>query len=213
MANSIQLVIVDDHTLFRKGLVGLLREEPDFHVIGEADSGSAAVKLCQQTQPDVVLMDVHMPDGDGIQTVDTLKHMMDVRVLMLTVSDKDDDLMGALAAGADGYLLKNAEPEELAQAIRRVAAGQSVLSPEVTARVMKAAANQRRLSSESLSQRERDVLQRLAQGATTTEIADDLVISENTVKTHVHRVLKKLGVTNRTAAVAIAAKQGLISVE
>ncbi|HFQ94268.1 MAG TPA: response regulator transcription factor [Anaerolineae bacterium] len=210
MPETIKLLVVDDHALFRRGIVSLLKEQPDFQVIGTADSGPTAVQLCQQEKPHVVLMDVHMPGGGGVDAVAALKQMLDVRVIMLTISNKDEDLLGALAAGADGYLLKSAEPDELCQAIRQVAAGKGVLSPEVTARVMRAAAAQTPATTSSLSQRELDVLQELARGATTADIAATLVISENTVKTHIRRIFKKLGVTNRTQAVAQAASQGLL---
>ncbi len=210
MAERIKLIVVDDHTLFRRGIVSLLQEQPDFQVIGSADSGPTAVQLCQQEKPQVVLMDVHMPGGGGVDAVASLKQIPDVRVIMLTISNKDEDLLGALAGGADGYLLKSAEPDELCQAIRQVAAGKGVLAPELTARVMKAAATQSPSTTSALSRRERDVLQELARGATTADIAATLVISENTVKTHIRRIFKKLGVTNRTQAVAQASVQGIL---
>jgi DNA-binding NarL/FixJ family response regulator len=213
MAEQIKVLVVDDHTLFRRGLVGLLGEQPDFFIVGEASNGETAVKLCQQERPQVVLMDVHMPGGGGVEAIAALKQTANVRVLMLTISNKDKDLLGALVAGADGYLLKSAEPEELCYAIRQVAAGKGILSPEVTARVMRAAASQSHASTALLSQREVDVLQELARGATTTNIAATLFISENTVKTHIRRIFKKLGATNRTEAVAQAVSQGLLNTE
>lgn len=211
MSEPITLLLADDHPLFREGLSRLLNDQPDFMVLAEAKSGKEAVHLSRQYQPQVVLMDVHMPGGGGIEAVRAIKQEPGIRILMLTISDKDDDLLGALAAGADGYLLKTAEPEQLCQSIRQVAAGQGVLAPEVTARVIQAAANRGRTVATSLSRRETEVLLHLAQGATTTEIAAALVISENTVKTHVHRILEKLEAANRAEAVARAAALGLIS--
>jgi two-component system nitrate/nitrite response regulator NarL len=212
MSEPIKVFLVDDHNLFRRGLAGLINETPDFQVVGEASSGPEAVRRCQQRQPDVVLMDVHMPAGGGLEAVRTLKQKTDVRVLMLTISDKDDDLHGALSAGADGYLLKNAEPEQLCQAIRQVVRGQGVLSPEVTGRVMRLAGTVRNeASTVRLSPREKQVLAELSHGATTPEIADRLTISENTVKTHVRHILAKLEAANRTEAVARAAALGLLS--
>ena len=157
-------------------------------------------------------MDIHMPGGSGVEATRILKEKTAVRVLILTVSDKDEDLIKALVAGADGYLLKNAEPDELFRAIRQVAAGKGVLSPEITAKVMQAAAaSQSQHPSIQLSQRECQVLQELAKGGTTAQIAAALYISENTVKTHIRHILEKLGAANRAEAVARAAELGLLS--
>lgn len=211
MAKPVKLLLADDHVLFRWGLVRLLNEQPDFTVVGEAGDGRTAIHLGQQLQPDVILMDVHMPGGGGIEAVRALKQTCRARILMLTISDKDDDLLGALAAGADGYLLKTAEPDQLCRAIRQAAAGQGALSPEVTSRVIRAAAVQGQGQATSLSPRESEVLAQLARGATTAEIAATLVISENTVKTHVKRILDKLEASNRAEAVARATALGLLS--
>lgn len=211
MSEPIRLLVVDDHILFRRGLIGLMAEQSDFRIVGEAGNGADCVQLCLQQQPDVVLMDVNMPGGNGISAVKTIKKETKARVLMLTISNKDDDLLGALAAGADGYMLKNTEPDQLCQAIRHVAAGQGVLSPEITSQVMRAAAlSQRQEKVVNLSNREIEVLVQLARGATTSEIASTLVISKNTVKTHIQRILKKLNVSNRAEAVACASALGLI---
>lgn len=208
MAQHIRLLVVDDHALFRQGIVRLLNDDPDFLVVGEAASGREGLQLAHQEQPDVVLLDVHMPGSDGVQTAQRLKESGDVKVLMLTISDKDRDLLGALAAGADGYLLKNVEPKQLRQAIRQVASGGGALSPEVTPRVISAARTAR--STLELSPREQDVLSQLAKGATTAEIAATLHISPNTVKTYVQRILRKLEASNRTEAVARAVTLGLL---
>jgi len=210
MPEPIRLALADDHPLFRQGLARLLNEQPDFVVVAEAKSGEEAITLCQRHHPQVVLLDVHMPGGGGIEAVRALKKQPGINILMLTISDKDDDLLGALAAGADGYLLKTAEPDQLCQAIRQVVSGQGVLSPEITARVIRAAASQSQQQAASLSQRETEVIAELARGATTAEIATSLVISENTVKTHIRRILEKLEATNRAEAVARAIALGLI---
>jgi DNA-binding NarL/FixJ family response regulator len=214
MTNMIKVLVVDDHALFRRGVVELLREQPDFSLAGEAGSGPAALELSRRVQPDVVLLDVHMPGGGGVEAVRGLKQNPGLQVLMLTISEKNEDLLAAIEAGADGYLLKSAEPEELCRAIRQVAAGQSVLAPEVTAKVMHAAARTRsRQPPVDLSPRELEVLVELAQGTTTLEIAATLVISQNTVKTHVRHILEKLGVSNRAEAVSRATAMGLLDAE
>ena len=212
MSEPIKVLVVDDHVLFRRGLIGLVREQADFLVVGEAGNGLDAVQLALQTQPDVILMDVHMPAGNGVGAVKAIKKESNTRILMLTISQKDEDLMAALAAGADGYMLKSSEPPQLIEAIRQVAAGQGVLSPEITARVMRAAAlSQERPSTGGLSPREREVLRELARGATTAEIATALTISKNTAKTHIRRILNKLEASNRAEAVARASALGLIT--
>jgi len=210
MKEPIRILLVDDHALFRRGLAGLLMDQPDFLIVGEAANGQDAIELTRYYLPDVILMDIHMPRRTGVEAVTTLKKELSTRIIMLTVSNEDDDLLAALAAGADGYLLKSTEPEELCWAIRQVASGKNVLSPDVTGRVMKAA-SQGQQQSVKLSSREHEVLLELAQGATTAEIAETLTISRNTVRTHVRNLLKKLEATNRAEAVARASAFGLFS--
>jgi len=211
---SIRLVIVDDHALFRSGLVSLIHGMPAFEVVGEAGNGREAIEIVQRTHPDVVLLDVNMPVMGGVETVRILRQRENCRVLMLTISKQEDDLFGAIAAGADGYLLKNATPEELATAIIRVYEGMSVLAPEVTRQVLRAVnPDQSRTTDLGLSSREMEVLVCLSQGMTTAQISADLFISENTVKTHVRHILEKLEASNRAEAVSKAMQLGLISLE
>lgn len=211
MREPIRVLVADDHHLFRRGVVGLLNEQSDFTVVGEASSGPEAVALAKRIEPDVVLMDVYMPRGSGVDAVEAIKGQVGTRVLMLTVSDRDEDLIRAIRCGADGYLLKNAEPQALYDAIRRVAAGQGVLAPEVTLKVMRAATTSaRRGRYKTLSGRERQVLVRMARGSTTAEIALDLVIAVSTVKTHIRHIYKKLNASNRAEAVARASALGLL---
>ncbi|HEY5573640.1 MAG TPA: response regulator transcription factor [Anaerolineales bacterium] len=208
---KIRLVVVDDHALFRAGLVNLLAQMPEMEVVGEAGDGREAVAIVEQNKPDVVLLDVNMPVMDGVETVEALKEAQDCRIVMLTISNHDEDLFGSIAAGADGYLLKSAEPEELRRAILLVAEGKSVLSPDVTRRVLQMVGSGKELYSEvGLSKREREVLDCLARGMTSAQIADDLFISENTVKTHVRHILEKLEASNRAEAVSKAIQIGLI---
>jgi DNA-binding NarL/FixJ family response regulator len=210
--NRIRLVVVDDHSLFRRGLVSLLADMADFDVVGEATNGVDAIEIIRLNKPDVVLMDVNMPQMDGITAVQGLRNAsVPVKILMLTISQENEDLIGAIQAGADGYLLKNTEPDELRRSILRVAHGQGVLSPEVTSNILKVVA---RHSNEDLtnmlSDREVEVLGCLADGQTTLQIASHLFISENTVKTHIRHILEKLEASNRTEAVSKAIQLGLI---
>jgi len=208
----IKLLVVDDHALFRRGLIGLLAEMPEFVVIGEASNGQEALALLEKVRPDVLLLDINMPVMDGIQTLINLRKVSpDQKALMLTISQNDDDLIGAIVAGANGYLLKNTEPEALRETILQVFAGNSVLSPEVTTRVLmtlRRAQNDRGRSL--LSDREVDVLKCLARGQTTLQIAGTLFISENTVKTHIRHILEKMEVNNRAEAVAKASQMNLL---
>jgi len=212
MSPKFYLVVVDDHALFRRGLISLLNEMPEFEVVGDAANGRDAMEIIRDTQPDLVLLDVNMPEMGGLETLREIRgRNTELPVLMLTISQDDDALLGAILAGANGYLLKNAEPELLQQVILRVLAGESVLSPEVTAKVFAAL---RRMQAERgrslLSNRELEVLHCMRRGLTTPEISAELFISENTVKTHVQHILEKLGVRKRSEAAARAAELNLV---
>ena len=208
---KIRIVVVDDHALFRAGLVSLLTTIPEFEIVGEAGDGREALSVVEKSKPDVVLLDVNMPVMGGVEMVEALHEKQQPRILMLTISKHDEDLFGAIAAGADGYLLKDAEPEELRRAINHVAEGRSVLSPEVTGRVLKAVSSSQGIPPEvALSKREMDVLRCLAKGMTSAQIASDLFISENTVKTHDRNILEKLEASNRAEAVSRAMQLGII---
>jgi DNA-binding NarL/FixJ family response regulator len=183
-------------------------------VLGEASDGESAIEMVRRMKPDLVLMDVNMPGMDGVEAVRMLRKSETCRILMLTISKNDEDLFGAIAAGADGYILKNAEPEELRQTIVLVAQGMFVLSPQVTRQVVRAIGSDMNKFQESgLSSREMEVLDCLAQGKTTIQIAGKLFISENTVKTHVRHILEKLEASNRAEAVSKALQMGLIGTE
>ena len=207
-----RLVVVDDHALFRRGLVGLLGDMSEFEVIGEAGDGIEALGVIERTHPDIVLLDVNMPRMDGIALVQSLRRLKESpRILMLTISQEDGDLLRAVKAGANGYILKNTEPEELRQSLLSVAHGQGALSPEVVAPVLSALS--KAVVEEPtalLSEREQEVLACLADGLTTSQIAARLFISENTVKTHIRHILEKLEASNRTEAVGKATQLGLL---
>lgn len=207
-----KVFVVDDHALFRQGLVSLLREIPDVQVVGEAGDGPTALAMMRRLQPDVVLLDVNMPGMSGVEVVAAARAQgLTCRILMLTISRQERDLWGALRAGADGYLLKNMEPDELARALRAAMAGQSVLAPEVTRTVVRAATQAGQdASSTLLTQRELEVLRCLARGMTTRQVAQALFVSENTVKTHVRHILRKLEAHSRVEAVTKALQQGLL---
>lgn len=209
---KIRVLVVDDHALFRQGMASFLNEQPDIEVVGTAGTAAEALTLAQSTRPHVILMDVHMPGEGGISATQAiLRCVPDARVLMLTVSDADADLLEALKAGASGYLLKGASPEEVIRGIRLTYEGKSVLSPEMTARVVSFVREGAvaRETLPGLSPREREVLRLVAKGYTNAEIARALVISENTVKTHLRRMMEKLGVSNRAQLTALAVRCGL----
>ena len=211
MSAVIRIVVVDDHTLFRRGLVGLLAEMEGFQVIGEASNGKDALSVIAAQNPDIVLLDVNMPEMSGIETLTALrKQGGDSPVLMLTISQHEEDLIGAIRAGANGYLLKNAEPETLRQTIKQVVAGNAVLAPEVTKQVFRLVRSGQFDPVNLLTEREVEVLRFLSQGLTTAQTGSEMFISENTVKTHIRHILEKLDVSNRAEAVARATQLGLI---
>ncbi len=210
--HRIRIMVVDDHALFRRGLISLLDEMPEFMVVGEASNGQEALDAIQKLAPDVLLLDINMPVMDGIQALAAIRKILpEQKVLMLTISQNDDDLIDAIVAGANGYLLKNAEPEALRNTIQQIVAGNAVLAPEITSKVLQAVRRAKTDRSRSLlSEREVDVLKCLARGQTTSQIAATLFISENTVKTHIRHILEKMEVNNRAEAVARASQMDLL---
>ncbi len=203
--NPIRILIADDHYVVRMGLAALVETEPDLQVVGEAADGTQVVELYQKLEPDLVLMDLRMPRGDGISATQKIRTQFPAaRILMLTTYDGDDDIHKALSAGAGGYLLKNSTRESLIPAIRAVAAGQRWIPQEVATRLAA------RKLFEELTPREIEVLHQLATGRANKEIADVLKISEHTVKDHLKSILGKLHVADRTEAVTAALQRGII---
>ena len=206
-----RVVVVDDHALFRAGLVSLLGHIESFRVVGQAQNGSEAIEVIDKTKPDLIILDVNMPIMSGVETVRALRKMgNDARIVMLTISKNETDILGAIKEGADGYLLKNAEPEQFKHELLQVMRNRSVISPEVVNQIFNAVRATETDLNNLLTEREVDVLNCLALGMTTKQISDDLVISKNTVKTHVRNLMKKLDAANRTEVVGIALRQGLI---
>jgi DNA-binding NarL/FixJ family response regulator len=213
----VRVLIVDDDALMRAGLRGVLSSDQAIELVGEASDGRQAVHRTRQLGPDIVLMDVRMPDLDGISaTRQVLAGFPDVKVVILTTFEQDDYIFGALSAGASGFLLKRTRPEELIAAIHTIAAGDSLLSPSVTSRVIARMVRQPapdpsdEARLDELTPREREVLELVAGGLSNGEIAAALVIEESTVKTHVKRILLKLGVRDRVQAVIFAYESGLV---
>jgi DNA-binding NarL/FixJ family response regulator len=207
----IRLLVVDDHPIVRQGLVAVLSDEEDLEVVGEAGSGREAIGLVSRLRPDVVLLDLEMPDLDGVEAIpQLLAAVPSVGVLVFTAYDTDERVLGAIRAGARGYLLKGASAEDIARGIRTVAAGGSSLEPRVASKVLASMSVGARPTASALSAREREVLRLVADGLPTKQIANALSISERTVKFHVNSIFHKLGAENRAQAVALAAQRGLL---
>lgn len=210
------VLVADDDHLMRAGLVELLSNDPSMKVVGEASTGRDAVDKARRLEPDVVLMDVRMPDLDGIAATRELSHTAPgTKVLVLTTFEQDDYILGALRAGASGFLLKRTRPEDLIAAVHTIADGQSLLSPSVTRRVIDRMAQQPTpdfndsAALDGLTPREKEVLQLIARGLSNREIAAALVVEESTIKTHVKRLLMKLNLRDRVQAVIFAYETGL----
>ena len=208
---TIRLLLADDHFVVRSGLRAMLESDPDIEIVGEAATGSEAIELVGQTLPDLVLMDLRMPDGDGVEATKRLRELHpDTEVLVLTTYDTDADILRAIEAGATGYLLKDATRDELLRATRLAAAGETALAPSVASRLVDRV---RDPGAGALSPRELQILELVAKGLTNREIGARLYISEATVKTHMIHVFSKLGVEDRTHAVSEAVTRGIIRLE
>ena len=205
----IRLLITDDHPVVRDGIRGMFAADPGFDVVGDASDGARAVELARSLEPDVILMDLRMPGTSGVEAIRELVRLgVASRVRVLTTYATDSDVGPAIEAGATGYLLKDALPEELTRAVRSAARGETVLSPSVATRLV----GRMRSPSVTLSDRELEILRLIADGSTNREAAARLFISEATVKTHVLHIYAKLGVNDRAAAVAAGFRRGLLDV-
>ncbi len=219
-ADAIRVLVCDDHALFRRGLIMVLESEEGVAVVGEAEDGEAAIRRAEELVPDVVLMDVRMPRVGGIEaTRAILESVPSAKVLMLTVSEEEDDLYDAVKAGASGYLLKEISIDEVGSAIRAVVSGQSLISPSMAAKLLTEFTNLARKAEQRqsapiprLTDRELEVLRLVARGLTNREIAGELYISENTVKNHVRNILEKLHLHSRMEAVVYAVREKLLDI-
>ena len=215
----VRVLVVDDHALFRRGIVAVVAGQENLEVAGEAIDGLEAIAKAGEIVPDIILMDLNMPHCSGLEATQALQTKMPrVKIIVLTVSDNEADLFAAMKFGARGYILKNTEPEELVQAISHVVQGGVIISPTMATRLLTefkdpaagVVGKTTRETGAVLSRREKEVLKLVAQGATNREIANALFISENTVKTHLSNILEKLHLANRSQAAAYAVRRGLI---
>jgi NarL family two-component system response regulator LiaR len=216
MTSLIRVLVADDHAIVRKGIRALLATEPDIEVVGEAENGREAVIEVEKLQPDVILMDLVMPEMDGVEAIHRITaRQPEARTLVLTSFAADDKVFPAIKAGALGYLLKDSSPEELVQAIHQVYRGESSLHPAIARKLLQELSHpsERPPTPEPLTEREVEVLRLIARGQSNQEIADQLVISEATVRTHVSNILGKLHLASRTQAALYALREGLASLD
>ncbi|MBP5975458.1 response regulator transcription factor [Brasilonema sp. CT11] len=205
-STTIRVLIVDDHAIVRNGLATIINRDPEMTVIAQAEDGQQAIDAFREYQPDVTLMDLRMPKMAGVEAIMAIcAEFKQARIAVLTTYDGDEDIYRGLHAGAQGYLLKDAKPGKLLNAIRAIHNGQKYIPPEVGAKLLQ------RMSNPELSERELEVLRLMAQGMGNQEIGTALSIGESTVKSHVNRILSKLGVSDRTQAVITAVKRGIVS--
>lgn len=210
-----KILIVDDHAIFRQGLISVLKEYAEFEIVGQASNGVEAVAKASELQPDVIIMDICMPGGDGVEATTAIQQSLpQVNVLILTVSEEENDLFNAIKAGAKGYLLKSVSLQELIDSIRLVASGEAIIAPSMAVRLLiefrQAEIDRANKELSELTEREKEVLQLITNGSSNKEIAARLYISETTVKAHLRSILEKLHVRNRAQAAAMAMAKGLI---
>jgi DNA-binding NarL/FixJ family response regulator len=213
MGDTIRILVADDHPIVRDGLIAILSTQPDFEIVGKASTGVEAVSQAEALKPDLLLLDLEMPEMDGVEALRRLRDMHSpVRAIVFTAFDTDERIVGAVQAGAQGYLLKGVPREEIFNAIRVVHAGGSLLQPVVASKLLRQVIQDHdgHSSPDALTPREQNVLQLLAQGLQNKEIAAELVITERTVKFYVSSILSKLGAGNRTEAVTLAVQRGLV---
>jgi DNA-binding NarL/FixJ family response regulator len=210
---EIKILIVDDHPVVREGIGSMLKREADFKIVGEATNGSEAVEKARSLAPDVVLMDLRMPGMDGVEAITRIREEKpEIKFIILTTYSDDEYIFKGIAAGARAYLLKDAPRDELFKAIRAVSRGESLIQPVVASRVLDKLAelSRKNPSAETLSEREIEVLRLMAKGVSNRDIADQLSITQSTVKTHITSIFQKLNVTTRTEAVTTALRRGII---
>jgi NarL family two-component system response regulator LiaR len=218
MNKNIRVMVVDDHPVVRKGIVAMLLTEPDLEVIGECSDGEEAITQAGLLKPDIILMDLVMPKVDGIEAIRAIKqNSPEIRILVLTSFSASDKVFPALNLGASGYLLKDSDPVELIEAIHKVHRGEVILNAEITRQVLQHLTHQQETHKENevetLTDRELEVLKCMARGQSNTEIAQQLVVSEATIHSHVSKILAKLHLTSRTQAALYALRKGLVSLD